>query len=364
MAAAGPQPWLWQLGGTAASDWAASAWAAADAALGELSPKESPEHTLRQQAPLTALPGSPPERRRREHFLETRRSLRTSLAAFVALPRGRCRQFRGDLFTEPGPQQLLQQGGPLLDEADEGQASRQELPRSPESLCAAAAIFAGLTLLQVCGATLAHSSVLLVDCISLGVDAASYLGSMAVESQTDSQLRAHVELLVGGASIAALMSFSICALHDGWLRIGQEAGGAVRPWVLLAFGSAGAFCDLSWLLEVRGKAQLKLAGGIRKPSAWPTCIHLAADATRSLAILGVAILVLLLGLDGTAADVWASLLVGTMILFRAVLGLAEWLRQLECLVFGRAVLFSTWGHEGRILVSGSETDEDSRLLGI
>jgi len=242
------------------------------------------------------------------------------------------------LSRRPGAEILLEGG--VLDEEEEQPCTASDLENnvvvedkfwttSMKTLALTALLFSVITILQVFGATLANSKALLVDCISMGVDAGTYLGNMAVEYKRHSKHHAPFELAVGGLSLVTLIYFTLDALRESVDAISPGGGDSededVNAWIIFAFALGGLLFDAVSLYAFR-RSHRKTRSG-REMNMWTALLHVGADFLRSATTLVSSMMILLLGYDGVAVDAWASLLVGATILLGAGFGLAGWTRK-------------------------------------
>lgn len=217
-----------------------------------------------------------------------------------------------------------------------GPATNQQVPTtcSPnmKTLGLSAILFTIITVLQAFGAVAANSQSLLVDCVSMGVDAGSYVGSMLVETFKGTPFHTPLELLVGGLSLSALVYFTINALKDTFQELSAgrfppssepDEQDKVNPLIIFGFAIFGLTFDaLSlWAFARSGDkmgAQMNM---------WTACLHVGADALRSFTTLIMSLIIMILDVDGEVADAWTSPVLGAMILSGVAWGMFAWVKE-------------------------------------
>ena len=104
-------------------------------------------------------------------------------------------------------------------------------------------LFSTITVAQFIASEIANSAALAADCVSMGVDALSFLASLTGEIFGQES----VQLLVSFASYAALFGFTIYFLLEGIANAQAKDGKGredVNGYIVLAFALFGCFFDL------------------------------------------------------------------------------------------------------------------------
>ena len=139
-------------------------------------------------------------------------------------------------------------------------------------------------------AIIANSLALQADCVSMAVDALSYLGNMFAECQTSAIKRARLELTMSAISLALLAYFTgfffLEAAHSAGLLHDEAATEEeeVDPYIVLAFAALGILFDVLSLLSYKvwhadaGTAERGASGDINMLTA---LLHVLSDLLRS-----------------------------------------------------------------------------------
>lgn len=206
--------------------------------------------------------------------------------------------------------------------------SRPWLTMEMKTLGISASLFATITLCQLFGAIMANSQALMVDCISMGIDAGTMVGNMCAEGVKGSRWHKAAELVVGAVSLLALTALTVNELVES-IRILEEGGHGgeqVHPWIVMAFALAGLVFDGVSLAAFRRSHKKNRSG--RELNMWTALLHVGADVLRSTTTLCLSIAILIHGEDSVSMDAWASLGVGSTILVGAAGGIVGWIRSL------------------------------------
>eukprot|EP00930_Biecheleria_cincta_P025552 TRINITY_DN1817_c0_g3_i1.p1 TRINITY_DN1817_c0_g3~~TRINITY_DN1817_c0_g3_i1.p1 ORF type:complete len:338 (-),score=77.17 TRINITY_DN1817_c0_g3_i1:280-1272(-) len=178
-------------------------------------------------------------------------------------------------------------------------------------LALTASLFSLITVVQVFAALAASSRVLLMDSVSMGVDASTYFANIFVETQSGKRYHRHAEIVVSAVSIAILIYFTIVLLVESLESLWAKEAEDVNPYIVLSFAIWGILFDVASIAYfVRNSKQTE---GGTDMNMWTAFMHVSADLLRSCTTL-VASLLMLGGFDGGAMDAWASIFVAVTIL--------------------------------------------------
>jgi hypothetical protein len=213
-----------------------------------------------------------------------------------------------------------------------------------QALAITAFLFTLITVVQVFAAKIAHSQALLMDCVSMGVDALTYMGNIFVECRKrDGVDHKGSQLIVCAISLSCLIFFTYSASLEsidivkicrGDAAAGEEGEGEdVNGYITLAFGLGGVIFDFIALWSFY-KANRK-NGEARAVNMFTALLHVGADFLRSTSTVFMSLLILLGGFDSTCLDAYTSLFIGASITFGAAVGIFEWLKLLVQFVRGR-----------------------------
>ena len=259
------------------------------------------------------------------------------------------------------------------------------LTSNSKVLLVAMGFFSTITFAQAFAAIAANSQALLVDCISMGIDAASYGCNVISEAwpNPDARLAERNQLVTAGISFALLIGFTLsfmleaidtiqsdgdtddsccdsahgkdeCLVQDSWCGNFTDSKElctqnlsadsqhpciwkGVDPYIVFAFALFGLLFDLGSLLAFRkwGQSFSVLAGGddaeaLNMSSA---LMHVLSDCLRSSTTLIESVLIFAnTDIPSYVLDGWATLLVTASILFGAVRAVYKWARQLQAWV--------------------------------
>ena len=114
-------------------------------------------------------------------------------------------------------------------------------------------LFTTITVAQVAAARIANSQALLMDCISMGVDALTYMGNIWVECRKrDGAPHEGSQVIVCLISLSCLIYFTWDASQESLETIGgckgltayDKSGDDVNGKITLAFGAGGVVFDV------------------------------------------------------------------------------------------------------------------------
>jgi len=223
--------------------------------------------------------------------------------------------------------------------ASEGKVSAKHQPRltsNIKTLILAATLFISITIAQAIAARIAHSQALMVDCISMGVDGATFFCNIFVECRKrDGLEHLRAQLVVTFISLGCLTFFTVDALRESWATAQVcwgwvpaptgEVEEDVNAYIVLVFALLGLLFDLASLISFWRSA--KKEGGKQHLNMATALLHVGADFLRSTTTLIMSLLIIFAHYDGTCTDATASLIVGATILFGAAGGIFSWLRK-------------------------------------
>lgn len=213
--------------------------------------------------------------------------------------------------------------------AEEGQAP-PDTSANIQALAVTATLFTLITVVQVFAAQIAHSQALLMDCVSMGVDAMTYMGNIFVECRKrDGRDHKGSQLIVCAISLGCLIYFTYAAGVESLATAKACARHAtleddddVNGWITLGFGAGGVVFDLISLWSFR-RSERKGSGG-RAMNMLTALLHVGADFLRSVSTVVMSLLILVGGFDSTCLDAYTSLLIGTLIIGGACVGIFQW----------------------------------------
>jgi len=203
-----------------------------------------------------------------------------------------------------------------------------------KALSVSAFLFSFITVVQVFAAHIAHSQALLIDCISMGVDAFTYLGNIVVECRKrDGETHARSQLVIVASSLGLLCYFTVDAMKESWGTIQVCMGKAeaededdVNGWITLGFALGGVGFDLMCLLEFYKSN--KKTGSAKSVNMFSALLHVSADFLRSTSTLVMSLLILLCKVDSTCIDAYTSIFIGITIISGAFVGFFKWIKLL------------------------------------
>jgi len=203
-----------------------------------------------------------------------------------------------------------------------------------KALSVSAFLFSFITVVQIFAAHIAHSQALLMDCISMGVDAFTYLGNIVVECRKrDGETHAKSQLIIVATSLGLLCYFTADAMKESWGTIQVCLGRAdakdeddVNGWITLGFALGGVGFDLMCLLEFYKSN--KKTGSVKSVNMFSALLHVSADFLRSTSTLIMSLLILLCKVDSTCIDAYTSVFIGITIISGAFVGFFKWIKLL------------------------------------
>mmetsp|Transcript_75243 Transcript_75243/g.232670 ORF Transcript_75243/g.232670 Transcript_75243/m.232670 type:complete len:312 (-) Transcript_75243:424-1359(-) len=222
----------------------------------------------------------------------------------------------------------------LSSHEEEEPAKRQPcLTPNVKALAFSAFLFALITIVQVFAARMAKSQALLADCISMGVDALTYLGNIVVEcKKRDGGAHVLSQLVIVACSLGCLIYFTEDTMREssGIVQVcrGQVPGDGVEEdvngWITLSFALGGVAFDVACLIAFYRSS--RESGSARHVNMFSALLQVGADFLRSTSTLIMSLLILVGGFDSTCLDAYTSLFIGTTIIAGASAGLYSWMR--------------------------------------
>lgn len=204
-------------------------------------------------------------------------------------------------------------------------------------LALTASLISTITAAQAIAALAAHSLALLQDCVSMGVDALTYLGNIGMETQRGTPREVILELITGTVSLALLLFFTLHFMGEAMAKLqGSEQGDEdeqTNPYIVLAFAIWGLLFDFAAIGAFFWNHRKSESG--HQVNMCTAFLHVGADFLRSSTTLVASILMLGFGFDTTKTDAWASLLVGAIILAGACTGICGIVSQLHSMCSNR-----------------------------
>jgi Co/Zn/Cd efflux system component len=201
------------------------------------------------------------------------------------------------------------------------------------ALGVSAFLFALITVIQYFAAVIANSHALKMDCISMGVDAFTYMGNIVVECRKrDGAKHVTSQLLIVACSLGLLSFFTIQAMQESWdvvqvCRGKKEGDGEeddVNGWITLAFAIGGVGFDVMCMVEFHKSNQR--TGSARSVNMFSALLHVGADFLRSTSTLVMSLLILLAHFDSGCVDAYTSIIIGVSILAGAAVGFFKWVK--------------------------------------
>eukprot|EP00931_Biecheleriopsis_adriatica_P020926 TRINITY_DN13840_c0_g1_i1.p1 TRINITY_DN13840_c0_g1~~TRINITY_DN13840_c0_g1_i1.p1 ORF type:complete len:291 (+),score=64.18 TRINITY_DN13840_c0_g1_i1:80-952(+) len=204
-----------------------------------------------------------------------------------------------------------------------------------KALIISAFLFSLITVIQVFAAQIAHSQALLMDCISMGVDALTYMGNIVVElRKRDGTDHKGTQLIACAISLSCLLYFTYDAMQESWATVrvcqgwDKDAGDEddVNGYITLAFALGGVVFDA--LCLVAFYYSNKKNGEARHVNMFTALLHVAADSMRSTSTTVMSILILWGGVDSSCADAYTSIIIGVTIIIGGLMGIFSWIKLL------------------------------------
>jgi hypothetical protein len=174
-----------------------------------------------------------------------------------------------------------------------------------------------------------------MDCISMGVDAFTYMGNIVVECRKrDGAKHVISQLVIVACSLGLLCFFTIQAMQESWdvvqvcrgKKEGEGEEDDVNGWITLAFAIGGVAFDVMCMIEFHKSNQR--TGSARSVNMFSALLHVGADFLRSTSTLVMSLLILLAHVDSGCVDAYTSVLIGVTILLGAAVGFFKWVKLL------------------------------------
>jgi len=200
-----------------------------------------------------------------------------------------------------------------------------------KALIVSAFLFSLITVIQIFAAKIANSQALLMDCISMGVDALTYMCNIVVElRKRDGSDHKGTQLIACAISLFFLLYFTYDAMQESWgtVRVcrgwdtdeGDEDD--VNGYITLGFALGGVVFDALclWAFYESNKRN----GEARHVNMFTALLHVSADCMRSTSTTVMSLLILLGGVDSTCVDAYTSMLIGVTIIGGGCVGIFNW----------------------------------------
>jgi divalent metal cation (Fe/Co/Zn/Cd) transporter len=216
---------------------------------------------------------------------------------------------------------------------------------SIKALAVTAFLFSFITVVQIFAAKIAHSQALLMDCISMAVDALTYMGNILVEcKKRDGGHHLRSQLIVTAISLSLLLYFTYDASRESWDTVQVCRGNApsdgddddVNGYITLAFALGGMVFDIIslWFFF---QSHRKMGTG-RALNMFTALLHCGADCLRSTSTTVMSVLILTGAFDSTCLDAYTSLFIGATIVCGALYGIVNWFKMLVSTMQGPEVM--------------------------
>lgn len=204
-----------------------------------------------------------------------------------------------------------------------------------KALIVTAVLFITITLAQVAAARIANSQALLMDCISMGVDALTYMGNIWVECRKqDGAPHEGSQVIVCLISLSCLVFFTWSASQESLQTIAECRGltatdlpdNDVNGNITLAFGAGGVVFDI---LSLWAFCHSRRKEG-HAVNMFTALLHVGADFLRSVSTVVMSLLILVAHVESTCLDAYTSIVIGVSIIcgaFWGFLSLAKLVRQ-------------------------------------
>lgn len=182
-----------------------------------------------------------------------------------------------------------------------------------------------------------------MDCISMGVDAMTYMGNIVVElRKRDGTDHKKTQLIACAISLSCLLYFTYDAMQESWgtVRVcqGWDAASSdeddVNGYITLGFALGGVVFDVLCLWAFYSSN--KKNGEARHVNMFTALLHVSADCMRSASTTIMSILILWGGVDSSCADAYTSILIGVTIIAGGCSGIYSWCRLLWAVVTSSA----------------------------
>jgi len=203
------------------------------------------------------------------------------------------------------------------------------------ALSVSAILFSVITVAQYFAAIAANSQALKMDCISMAVDAFTYMGNIVVECRKrDGSKHVGSQLIIVAGSLGLLVTFTVLGMQESWDTVqvcrGKKEGDGeaddVNGWITLAFAIGGVGFDVACMVEFYKSNQR--AHSVKQVNMFSALLHVGADFLRSTSTMVMSLLILLAHVDSGCADAYTSVLIGVSILCGASVGFFKWVKLL------------------------------------
>ncbi|CAE6930222.1 unnamed protein product [Symbiodinium sp. CCMP2592] len=222
---------------------------------------------------------------------------------------------------------------------------KRRLTPNIKALIVTAFLFTTITVAQVAAARIANSQALLMDCISMGVDALTYMGNIWVECRKrDGAPHEGSQVIVCLISLSCLIYFTWDAAQESLetiagckgLTASDKPEEDVNGNITLAFGAGGVVFDV---LSLWAFCRSRRKEG-HTVNMFTALLHVGADFLRSVSTVVMSLLILLGKFDSACLDAYTSMVIGASIVAGAIFGLVnlgalvrQWARKIR----GRSV---------------------------
>lgn len=196
-------------------------------------------------------------------------------------------------------------------------------------LALSASLFATITCAQTCGALISHSESLLADCISMAVDAVTYILNLFAESLEGTRYHDCATIVIPLMSISSLVYFTSGVVQEALAKLSgvDDGDDDVNPYIVLGFSCwCLVFDSISICAFARNlRNSRESASQINMLAAFT---HVSADFARSLTELIESVLIMVFQWDSVKTDAWACLIVSSTIMLGVALALCSWCKTI------------------------------------
>lgn len=203
------------------------------------------------------------------------------------------------------------------------------------ALAVSAFLFSFITVVQFFASVVAQSRALRMDCISMAVDAITYMGNICVECRKrDGGKHVISQLIIVAFSLGLLTFFTVMAMSESvdivlqcqGKRPMEDVDDDVNGWITLSFALAGIAFDLACMIEFYKSG--KRSEAARSVNMFSALLHVGADFLRSSSTLVMSFLILGTNFDSGCLDAYTSVLIGATILGGAAVGFFKWVKMI------------------------------------
>jgi len=222
-----------------------------------------------------------------------------------------------------------------------GSSKKRRLTPNIKALIVTAFLFTTIAVAQMAAARIANSQALLMDCVSMGVDALTYMGNIWVECRKrDGMPHEGSQVIVCLISLSCLIYFTWEASQEsletiagckGLTAIGNPEDD-VNGNITLAFSTAGVLFDV---LALWAFCRSRRKEG-HTVNMFTALLHVGADFLRSASTVVMSLLILIGTFDSSCLDAYTSMLIGASIVAGAFFGLVnlgalvrQWARRIR-----------------------------------